>query len=221
MAALSGVGSGAAAASGSAKTTPAASTVDALSISRLESLLARMSGPAACGLDATAHLTAFTAGPRARVNAEKDTTLITTLQSCCHPIARLPRHARLVQCPARGETVPTSRAPWTGGATPDHRFGPEEIEISQPSRLLTGPSGVNGEHVLGFAHAPQRVPTDRQQLIAHSLRGLRERVGDQDWLAQRFAQSLQARRLIHGGADDGEVEAVRSPYVAVGYFAGV
>ena len=45
MAALGGVGSGAAAASGSAKTL-AASTVDALSMSRLESLLSRMFGPA-------------------------------------------------------------------------------------------------------------------------------------------------------------------------------
>src|SRR5262245_18530100 len=60
MAALGGVGSGAAAASGSAKTAPAASTVDALSMSRLESLLSRMFGPAAFGLDATAHLTTFT-----------------------------------------------------------------------------------------------------------------------------------------------------------------
>ena len=60
MAALSGVGSGAAAASGSAKTSPAASTVDALSMSRLESLLSRMFGPAAFGLDASAHLTTFT-----------------------------------------------------------------------------------------------------------------------------------------------------------------
>src|SRR5215475_4233377 len=46
MAGLSGVGSGAVAASGSAKTAPAASTVDALSMSRLESLLSRMFGPA-------------------------------------------------------------------------------------------------------------------------------------------------------------------------------
>src|SRR6516165_7145259 len=61
MAALGGVGSGAAAASGSAKTAPAASTVDALSMSRLESLLSRMFGPATCGLDATAHLTASAA----------------------------------------------------------------------------------------------------------------------------------------------------------------
>src|SRR5215831_255434 len=61
MAALGGVGSGAAAASGSAKTAPAASTVDALSMSRLESLLSRMFGPAACGLDATARLTASAA----------------------------------------------------------------------------------------------------------------------------------------------------------------
>src|SRR5262245_55621080 len=60
MAALGGVGSGAAAASGSAKTAPAASTVDALSMSRLEGLLSRMFGPAAFGLDATAHLTTFT-----------------------------------------------------------------------------------------------------------------------------------------------------------------
>src|SRR5262245_5887265 len=55
MTGRSGVGSGAAAAAGSAKTAPAASTVDALSISRLESLLSRMLGPAACGLDATTH----------------------------------------------------------------------------------------------------------------------------------------------------------------------
>src|SRR5215831_2021539 len=46
MSALSGVGSGAVAASGSAKTAPAASAVDALSMSRLESLLSRMFGPA-------------------------------------------------------------------------------------------------------------------------------------------------------------------------------
>src|SRR5262249_52038108 len=45
MAGLSGVGSGAAAAGVSAKTAPAASTVDALSMSRLESLLSRMFGP--------------------------------------------------------------------------------------------------------------------------------------------------------------------------------
>src|SRR5262249_40915959 len=61
MAALGGVGSGAAAASGSAKAAPAASTVDALSMSRLERLLSRMFGPAACGLDATARLTASAA----------------------------------------------------------------------------------------------------------------------------------------------------------------
>src|SRR5262249_20408812 len=60
MAALGWVGSGAAAASGSAKTAPAASTVDALSMSRLESLLSRLFDPAAFGLDATAHLTTFT-----------------------------------------------------------------------------------------------------------------------------------------------------------------
>src|SRR5262245_17867975 len=59
MSGRSGVGSGEAAASGSAKTAPAASTVDALSMSRLESLISRMFGPAARGLDATAHLTAF------------------------------------------------------------------------------------------------------------------------------------------------------------------
>src|SRR6516225_11750070 len=60
MAGLSGVGSGTAAATGSAKMAPAASTVDALSMSRLESLLSRMFGPAAYGLDASARLTAFT-----------------------------------------------------------------------------------------------------------------------------------------------------------------
>src|SRR5215467_12234714 len=92
---------------------------------------------------------------------------------------------------------------------------------SKRHAALSAPSSANGEHVLWFAHAPQRVPTHRRQLIAHSLRGLRERVGDQDWLAQHFAQSLEARRLIHGGADDREVEAVGSPYVAVGYFTGV
>jgi hypothetical protein len=46
MSGLSGVSSGAAAPSGSAKTALAASTVDALSMSRLESLLSRMFGPA-------------------------------------------------------------------------------------------------------------------------------------------------------------------------------
>src|SRR5262249_62224961 len=70
---------------------------------------------------------------------------------------------------------------------------------SKRHAALSAPSSANGEHVLGFAHAPERVPTHRQQLIAHSLRGLRERVGDQDWLAQHLAQSLEARRLIHGG----------------------
>src|SRR5262249_33423164 len=45
MVALTGVGSGAAALSGSGKTAAAASTVDALSMSRLESLLSRMFGP--------------------------------------------------------------------------------------------------------------------------------------------------------------------------------
>src|SRR5215475_6937504 len=76
MAGLIGVGAGAAAVSGSAKTAPAASAVDALSMSRLESLLSRMFGPPVSGLDATAHLTAFTtlgsarAPPRATLNAE-------------------------------------------------------------------------------------------------------------------------------------------------------
>jgi hypothetical protein len=60
MAALSGVGSGAAAASGSAKTAPAASTVDALSMSRLESLLSRMFGPAPVNWMRPHVLTAFT-----------------------------------------------------------------------------------------------------------------------------------------------------------------
>ena len=46
MSGLGGVSSGAAAASGSSKTAPAASTVDALSMSHLESLLSRMFGPA-------------------------------------------------------------------------------------------------------------------------------------------------------------------------------
>src|SRR5215471_18238898 len=86
MSALGGVGSGAAAASGSAKTAPAASTVDALSMSRLESLLSRMFGPAAFGLDATAHLISspcweFGEAPRATVNAEQDTTPVTALQT--------------------------------------------------------------------------------------------------------------------------------------------
>src|SRR6476659_987275 len=60
MAALSGVGSGVAAASGSAKTAPAASTVDALSMSRLESLLSRMFGPAPANWMRRHVLTAFT-----------------------------------------------------------------------------------------------------------------------------------------------------------------
>src|SRR5262245_11966427 len=85
MAGRSGVGSGAAAASGSAKTASATITVDTLSMSRLESLLARMFGPAAFGWDETAHLTAFTTlgirrKPRGTLNVEKDITPVTTLQ---------------------------------------------------------------------------------------------------------------------------------------------
>src|SRR4029453_16376146 len=72
-------------------------------------------------------------------------------------------------------------------------------------------SSVNGEHFLCFAHAPQRVPTHRQQWLSHSLRGLHER-GNQYWLPQHFAQSLEARCFIHGGADDREVEAVGGAY---------
>src|SRR5262249_50923889 len=78
MAGRSGVGSGAAAASGSAKTAPVVNTVVALSMSRLESLLSRMSGPAAYSAKT----------PRATLNVEKDITPLTTLQGCCHPVAR-------------------------------------------------------------------------------------------------------------------------------------
>src|SRR5215510_8304760 len=74
------------------------------------------------------------------------------------------------------------------------------------SRLLSAPSSVNGEHFLRFAHAPQRVPTHRQQLLSHSLRGLHERLGNQDWPPQLFTQSFEARRLIHSGTDNREVE---------------
>src|SRR5262249_982315 len=60
MAALGGVGSGAAAASGSAKTGPGARPADALSMSRPGKPLSRMFGPAAFGVHATAHWIAFT-----------------------------------------------------------------------------------------------------------------------------------------------------------------
>ena len=92
---------------------------------------------------------------------------------------------------------------------------------SKRHAALSAPSSANGEHVLWLAHAPQRVPTHRQQLISHSLRGLHERLGNQDWRPQLFAQSFQARRLIHSGTDNREVEAVGGAYVAVGDFAGV
>src|SRR5262249_18954853 len=92
---------------------------------------------------------------------------------------------------------------------------------SEPHAALSAPSSANGELLLWLAHAPERVPTHRRQLLSRSLRGLRERLGDQDWLAQHFAQSLEARRLIHGGADHREVEAVGGAYVAVRDFASV
>ena len=92
---------------------------------------------------------------------------------------------------------------------------------SKRHAALSAPSSANGEHVLWLAHAPQRVPTHRQQLISHSLRGLHERLGNQDWRPQLFAQSFQAGRLIHSGTDNREVEAVGGAYVAVGVFAGV
>jgi hypothetical protein len=62
-------------------------------MSRLESLLSRMFGPAAFGLDATVHLTTFTCwefgeAPRATVNAEQDTTPVTTLQTQSGPSRR-------------------------------------------------------------------------------------------------------------------------------------
>jgi hypothetical protein len=72
-----------------------------------------------------------------------------------------------------------------------------------------------------FAHTPQRVPTHRQQSLSHSLRGLHERLGNQYWLPQHLAQSLEARRLVHGGADHREVEAVGGAYVAVRDIASV
>src|SRR5262249_62429913 len=65
---------------------------------------------------------------------------------------------------------------------------------------------LDGEHFLGFAHASERMPTHRQQWLLHALRCLRERVGNQDWLSQHFAQSLEARRLIHGGGGKPEDE---------------
>src|SRR5262249_35080428 len=52
----------------------------------------------------------------------------------------------------------------------------------RPCKPLTAASTVNREHFLGLSHAPERVPTHRQQLLAHALRGLRERLGNQDWL---------------------------------------
>jgi hypothetical protein len=41
-----------------------------------------------------------------------------------------------------------------------------------------GERKLNGENLPCFAHAPQRVPTHRQQLPSHPLRGLHERLGN-------------------------------------------
>src|SRR5262245_56551450 len=125
MAGFSGVGSGAAGASGSAKTAPAASTVDALSMSRLESLLSRMFGHAACGLGATAHLTTFTTlgirrNPAATLNAEKDTTPVTALHGCCHPIARGQRPSAPHQ--KAGHMTAPDAAPYPAVQRPAARF---------------------------------------------------------------------------------------------------
>src|SRR5262249_50248597 len=95
------------------------------------------------------------------------------------------------------------------------------IRERRDAGLVAAPSSVNGEHLLWFAHAPERVPTHRRQLLSRSLRGLHERRGNQDWLPQLFAQSLEARSLIHGRADYCEVEAVGGAYVAVRDFASM
>src|SRR5262247_1712248 len=65
-------------------------------MSRLESLLSRMFGPAACGLVATAHLTAFTAlgirrNAARHVECRKGYHTRHHAAGCCHPIVRAVR----------------------------------------------------------------------------------------------------------------------------------
>jgi hypothetical protein len=46
-----------------------------------------------------------------------------------------------------------------------------------------------------------------------------EGTGDQQVRAKVAAQALQPRRLVHGGTDDGEIEPLRRPDIAVEYLA--
>ena len=52
------------------------------------------------------------------------------------------------------------------------------VRVEDLRIAMTGQQKLNGEYLPCFAHAPQRVPTHRQQLPSHPVRGLHERLGN-------------------------------------------
>jgi Activator of Hsp90 ATPase homolog 1-like protein len=74
---------------------------------------------------------------------------------------------------------------------PGPKLATKGSTVLTASELLTAASTVNGEHFLCFAHASQRVPTHRGQLLLHALHGLYERLGKQNWLPQRSKRTVR------------------------------
>src|SRR5713101_10087138 len=76
-----------------------------------------------------------------------------------------------------------------------------------------------GEDLARLAHAAQGMAAERLEAGGATVGGGGEGGRDEDLAIQRLAQRLNARHLVDSGSDDGEVDAVGGPDIAVEHLA--
>src|SRR5436189_208710 len=109
------------------------------------------------------------------------------------------RNTRLILSEVEGSGPSLRRVPILSRARPPRNEVPGRA-------LLRGQR--QGEDLARLTDAAQGVAAERLEAGGAALGRGGELRRDQDLAAQRLAQSLDARDLIDGGADDGEVDAV-------------